>query len=248
MSNPAGVPSVAHHSASLKPASTSSERATERIVVPPRQSIYAIEAAGIDRPHHCPRKATSAADDCLAAILVDRSRAGIALNDADLPRVSLPGATLVDLCLAGANLAGANLAGANLSDCNLADAILAGANLRGANLSEANLAGTNLGGADLTGATLDGARLVDCNLVDTDITDVDLSDTTLARAQGIIDAGWPDGMRCLAWKHANQIMVFLGGQSAPFNEIHAKIEQRREREAATAIDYLARIATLRGWR
>ena len=176
------------------------------------------------------------------------ARTSIGLADADLARVALRDAMLSGLNLAGADLAGADLAGANLEDCNLAETILAGANLAGANLAHANMAGANLAGANLAGATLDGAILIDGNLADADLADVDLEDAILGRARGIIDAGWPGGLRCLGWKRGAQVMVFTDRRSVALEQALAQAEQRTDRETAAALTYLASLASLRGWR
>jgi hypothetical protein len=217
------------------------------VVIRHRASERPIYAARAPNPESSFRSDNSIGIDGRAFAARDAMRNGVALADAELARVSLPGAECAATSFAGANLAGANLAGADLADCNLADAVLAGSNLAGANLTGANLAGANLAGADLTGATLDGASLVDCILDDADLADVEINDANLARARGIIDAGWPGGRRCVAWKRATVVMVLLGRSSMPIERVKRKFFRDPDGEISAAIDYLSRIAMLRGW-
>jgi len=98
------------------------------------------------------------------AILIDKNKRIIDLNEAnlreaDLYRAGLSGAGLSGAYLGGAGLGGAGLSGADLGGAGLSGADLSGAKLiyaklRGANLFFANLSGANLSEADLSGANL----------------------------------------------------------------------------------------------
>jgi len=169
--------------------------------------------------------------------LADANLAGAYLADANLAGAYLAGANLTDAYLADANLAGAYLAGANLTDAYLADANLTGANLADANLTGANLAGANLTDAYLADAYLAGAYLAGANLADANLTG----------AKAVIDAGTPNGWRCVAWFNgAIQLRVGCRNKTlAEGREYWAGKEDRRE--VIAALDYIESVAKIRGW-
>ena len=141
-------------------------------------------------------------------------------------RAYLARAYLARANLADANLAGANLAGANLADANLADAYLADANLAGAYLARANLAGAYLARANLAGANLAGANLVG--------------------AAHVIDAGTPNGWRCVGWMRDGALRVRVGCRDKTIAEGRAYWADKPDRrEVLAALDYVEATANLR---
>ena len=129
---------------------------------------------------------------------------------------------------ARANLACADLAGADLTGADLAHANLAGANLAGAHLAGANLAGANLARADLAGANLARANL--------------------AGAHFAIDAGYPDGWRCVGWLKDGVIQLRVGCRNKTLSEGRAYWAGKDDRrEVLAALDYIETVARLRGW-
>ena len=122
---------------------------------------------------------------------------------------------------------------ANLAGANLAGAYLAGANLAGANLAGANLAGANLAGAYLAGADLAGANLARADL---------------AGAGQVIDAGTPNGWRVVGWLRDGYLSVRVGCRDKRLDEGRAYWADKDDRrEVLAALDYVERIAVLRGW-
>jgi len=224
----------------------STDIGAERCAIRRRHSADAVYVVRLDWPHADRAAEPNAAGAALAAAAYQAAAARATLADAELARISLRGIDLADSNLAGANLAGTDFTGANLADCNLAEAVLAGARLAGTNLTGANMAGANLAGADLTDAALDGASLIDCILADADLTRTGLAHANLARAQGIIDAGWPAGLRCVGWKRSSQIMVFLGDRSCLLDQVRS--EPNGDGEVIAALEYLSLLVSLRGWR
>ena len=133
-----------------------------------------------------------------------------------------------DAYLAGADLTGANLARADLARADLADADLAGANLSGADLARANLPGANLARAYLAGAYLAGADLT--------------------RAKAVIDAGTPDGWRCVGWVRDGVLRVRVGCRDMAIPEGREYWSGKpNRREVLAALDYIEATARLRGW-
>jgi len=142
------------------------------------------------------------------------------------------------ITLEAAVKARANLAGADLADANLA-----GADLAGANLADANLAGAYLARADLA-----GADLADANLARADLADANLAGADLAGAYEVIDAGTPNGWRTVGWLRGGYLSVRVGCRDKRLDEgreYWAGKEDRRE--VLAALDYVERIAVLRGW-
>lgn len=112
-------------------------------------------------------------------------------------------------------------------------AIKAVADLACANLARANLTGAYLARADLTGADLTGAYLARADLVGAD---------------SIIDAGCPNGWRCVGWLKDGVIQLRVGCRDKSLVEgrtYWAGKEDRREIMAA--LDYIEAVARLRGW-
>ena len=143
------------------------------------------------------------------------------------------GADLAGAYLARANLADANLVGANLADANLASADLARANLAGAYLARAYLAHANLAGANLAGAYLADANLAGANL---------------AGAKDVIDAGTPDGWRCVGWRRDGVARVRVGCRNKTLTEAREYWRGKdNRREVMAALDYVEVVARARGW-
>ena len=131
--------------------------------------------------------------------------------------------------LRGANLRGANLGGADLRGADLGDADLRGANLRDADLGSADLGGANLGGANLRGANLGGADL--------------------GGANAVIDGGYPNSWKAVAWRRADgTVMVSVGCRQMMLAQGRTYWAGRENRKEVIAfLDYAERIALLRGW-
>jgi len=171
----------------------------------------------------------------MTTVEIKHRETGAVLFSADLPAehdgagIGLRLGLAVKLALAaGANLARADLVGADLTDANLADADLAGA----------NLAGANLGGADLTRADLSGANLADAYLAGADLTG----------ARGVIDAGTPDGWRCVGWVRDGVLRVRVGCRDKTIPEGREYWSGKPDRrEVLAALDYIEATARLRGW-
>ena len=148
------------------------------------------------------------------------------------------GATIKLAISARADLAGAHLAGANLAGADLADASLADANFAGAYLVDANLAGADLTCADLADANFAGAYL----------TGADLTGAYLAHANGVIDAGTPNGCRAVGWRHAGTLRVRVGCRDFSIDEGREYWRGKTDRrEIVAALDYIESVARLRGW-
>ena len=174
--------------------------------------------------------------------------AGANLAGADLADASLAGANFAGAYLAGANLTGADLTCAYLAHANLADANLARADLARANLVGANLVGANLVGANLARANLAGADLADANLAGADLTGADLTCAYLAHANGVIDAGTPNGCRAVGWRHAGTLRVRVGCRDFSIDEGREYWRGKTDRrEIVAALDYIESVARLRGW-
>ena len=143
--------------------------------------------------------------------------------------------------LAGANLADAYLAGANLADAYLTGAYLAGADLTGAYLTGANLTGANLTGANLAGAYLTGANLAGANLAGAYLAGADLTG-----AAHVIDAGTPNGWRCVGWMDGGSLSVRVGCRNKTIPEARAYWSGKSDRrEVMAALDYVETVAKLR---
>jgi uncharacterized protein YjbI with pentapeptide repeats len=98
------------------------------------------------------------------ARLIERERAVISLNGANLSGANLSGTNLYRSNLSSTNLSGADLSDINLSGANLSNVNLNGANLSSANLNSANLNDANLEGVNFSNANLNGVRLSNTNL------------------------------------------------------------------------------------
>ena len=139
-------------------------------------------------------------------------------------------------------------AGADLARAYLADADLAGAYLARAYLTGANLAGANLAGANLAGAYLEGTNLAGANLAGADLAGAYLTGTNLAGANLVIDAGYPNGWRCVGWLKDGVIQVRVGCRDKALAEGRAYWAGREDRrEVLAALDYIETVAELRGW-
>lgn len=145
--------------------------------------------------------------------------------------------------LAKTNLVGANLTGAYLTKANLTGADLTWANLTGAYLTRADLAGAYLTKADLAGADLTKA-----DLAGADLTDADLTEANLTRTIGIIDLGYPDGWRAVAWVRDRTLMFRVGCRDKTLAEARAYwAEKPDRREVLAAVAYAVQVARIREW-
>jgi hypothetical protein len=94
-------------------------------------------------------------------------------------------------------------------------------------------AGADLAGADLAGADLTGAYLARANL---------------AGAKGVIDAGTPDGWRCVGWVRDGVLRVRVGCRDKTIPEGREYWAGKPDRrEVLAALDYIEATARLRGW-
>ena len=124
-------------------------------------------------------------------------------------------------------------AGADLTYANLASADLRGADLTDANLARADLTGANLRGADLARADLAGAYLTDANL---------------RGAKHVIEAGTPDGWRCVGWLQDGWLAIRVGCRNKRLAEGREYWQGKADRsEVLAALDYVESVAKQRGW-
>jgi hypothetical protein len=192
--------------------------------------------------------AVKARADLTGAYLARANLAGAYLADANLAGANLAGAYLAGAYLADANLAGANLAGAYLARAYLADANLAGANLAGAYLARAYLARADLSGANLAGAYLARAYLADANLAGANLAGAYLARANLSGAKGVINAGTPDGWRCVGWVRDGVLRVRAGCRDMTIPEGREYWSGKPDRrEVLAALDYIEATARSRGW-
>ena len=139
--------------------------------------------------------------------------------------------------------------GANLSEANLWGANLSRANLWGANLSEADLSGADLSEANLSEADLSEADLSEANLWGANLSRANLSEANLSEAYGVIDAGMPNGWRTVGWLRDGYLSVRVGCRDKRPAEGRAYWANKDDRrEVLAALDYVERIAVLRGWK
>lgn len=106
--------------------------------------------------------------------LIIGESAVLALNGADLTKVSLHKAVLKGANLSNADLSDADLSKTDLSLATMQSTVLAGADLRGSNLNGADLRRADLHGANLIGADLHEANLEEANLHDAKVEDTQL--------------------------------------------------------------------------
>ncbi len=108
-----------------------------------------------------------------------------------------------------------------------------------ANLSWAYLSGSNLSGAYLCWAYLCGANL----------SRAKLSGATLGGAYDVIDAGYPDTWRCVAWrKRKDVIQLRVGCRDKTMAEAREYWRDKPDRrEVWAALDYIEAVARIRGW-
>jgi len=122
-------------------------------------------------------------------------------------------------------------------------AVQAGAHLAGANLTGAYLAGANLTGADLARAYLARADLTGAYLAD-----ADLRGANLTGAIAVIDAGTPDGWRCVGWLQEGWLAIRVGCHNKRLAEGRKYWQGKSDRtEVLAALDYVETIAKQRGW-
>ena len=83
--------------------------------------------------------------------------------------------------------------------------------------------GASLDGANLVGASLDGAI-------------------------GVIDAGSPDGWRCVGWMRGSDLIIKAGCRDKTVAEAREYWSGEPDRaEILAAVDYIVAVAKLRGW-
>ena len=164
-------------------------------------------------------------------------------------RADLRGANLGGANLEGANLGGANLRGADLGGADLGGADLRGANLEGANLEGANLRGADLRSADLRSANLWGADLGGAYLSYADLGGANLAGADLRGATGVIDLGYPDGWKAIAYLHKDELRFRIGCHTKTLTDARAYWTDKPDRrEVLAALEYAVAIATIREWK
>jgi len=100
----------------------------------------------------------------------------------------------------------------------------------------ANLSGADLWGADLSRAYLSGA----------DLSRANLSRANLSGAGHVIDAGTPNGWRCVGWMRGGTLRVRVGCRDKTIAEGREYWRGKDERrEVMAALDYVEAIAKLR---
>jgi hypothetical protein len=167
---------------------------------------------------------------------LDRGRTGE--GRANFTRADLRGANLIDAVLAGADLRGANFTNADLCGADLTDAVFIGT----------VLANADLRGADLTGANFTNAVLTGVDLTDAVLTDADLTNAVLTCAASAIDAGTPDGWRCVGWMRGGRLSIRVGCRDKRLDEGRAYWGGKSDRaEVFAALDYVEAVAKLRRW-
>ena len=98
------------------------------------------------------------------------------------------------------------------------------------------------------GADLAHANLVGACLADADLAHAYLARAYLARANGVIDAGLPNGWRCVGWLKDGVIQLRVGCRDKTLTEGRAYWADKDDRrEVMAALDYIETVARLRGW-
>jgi hypothetical protein len=140
------------------------------------------------------------------------------------------------------------------SDANLYDADLRGANLCGANLYRADLSGADLRGAILSGADLRDAILYGANLYGANLYGADLSGADLCGADLICGPQRSDGYRFLLYRNPDNGTLTIVAGCRKFGLEAARQHWQTTRagtplgdETFAILDFLERMAKLRGW-
>ena len=103
-------------------------------------------------------------------------------------------------------------------------------------------------GAYLVGANLTRANLADAYLVGANLTRANLADANLADAKGVIDAGTPDGWRCVGWVRDGALRACVGCHDMTIPEGREYWSGKPDRrKVLAALDYIEATARLRGW-
>jgi len=160
-------------------------------------------------------------------------RTGEVLLSREINAAGMHDASLQGLSLRGADLRRADLRGI---DCRKAD-------LRGADLRHANLHG-----ADLRHANLRFANLLNADLIGANLLDIDLDGAILRGAAGIVDGGAPDGWYAYGWRRDHRLSLRIGCRELRLDEARKYWEGKFDRlEVLAAVEYIAAVATIRGW-
>jgi hypothetical protein len=81
-----------------------------------------------------------------------------------------------------------------------------------------------------------------------DLADANLADANLAGAKAVIDAGTPDGWRCVGWVRDGVLRVRVGCRDKTIPEGREYWSGKPDRrEVLAALDYIEATARLRGW-
>jgi hypothetical protein len=81
-----------------------------------------------------------------------------------------------------------------------------------------------------------------------DLADANLAGANLARAKAVIDAGTPDGWRCVGWVRDGVLRVRVGCRDKTIPEGRKYWSGKPDRrEVLAALDYIEATARLRGW-
>ena len=102
--------------------------------------------------------------------------------------------------------------------------------------------------ADLRGAFLGGADLTDANLTGAYLTGANLRGANLRGAKHVIEAGTPDGWRCVGWLQDGWLAIRVGCRNKRLAEGHEYWQGKADRaEVLAALDYVEAVAKQRGW-
>jgi hypothetical protein len=81
-----------------------------------------------------------------------------------------------------------------------------------------------------------------------DLAGANLADANLAGAKAVIDAGTPDGWRCVGWVRDGVLRVRVGCRDKTIPEGREYWSGKPDRrEVLAALDYIEATARLRGW-
>ena len=93
------------------------------------------------------------------------------------------------------------------------------------------------------------ANLADANLADANLAGVNLAGANLAGANQMIDAGTPNGWRTVGWLRDGYLSIRVGCRDKRLAEGREYWDGKDDRrEVLAALDYIEKIAVLRGWK
>ena len=93
-----------------------------------------------------------------------------------------------------------------------------------------------------------GANLTRANLADANLADAYLTRANLVGAKGVIDAGTPDGWRCVGWVRDGALRACVGCHDMTIPEGREYWSGKPDRrKVLAALDYIEATARLRGW-